>query len=381
MVGIFLNSRVKQTSNVAAIAMFAAILLAFMVPSSMATTSRVSSLGGGGDYFEDDSNVGRWFGSLADYPNQVILESGNFNISDGYWYETGWKRSGPGFTSHLNLGQDGRFGTAAFAFHDQDETSRSSVYRLHLHNNLSFLYSLDLGPLTAGISYRHSDASAEKFNSGFELPVNAFGAGLRMDLGESAYLDLAGDVLVLDEDQFGDSGPKEHGANNCYGFRGRAFIGLGPRMAVVPLVEVVHQELQQAASPDEFFSDELQRFGIGLNYFPDTDHLLLLNAEYTDGRKAYYTPLVTLSDNRAALSWKAGFESRVLSWLTTRGSICYYDHELEDPIMRLNLGASIHLGPVDLDFSFADLDPEANIQTPDLLQNKHWLSITARYLF
>ncbi len=376
----------------------ASIFLCTMAQPGLATISRVGSLGGCGDYFEDDSNVLHWYGSLADYPDQVVLESGNFNIPDGYWQAAGWKRSGPGFGAHMALGQEGRLGTAAFFYHDRDEASSSAISHDQLRDNLNFLYSLDLGPLTAGVSYGYGSHDIEIFNSTSNLSVHTFGAGLRMDLSSSAYLDLAGEIRDINEDRHWDPNFQGTSPNNFYSYRGRAFVALGQRMALVPLVEIIHEDRQQPYFSTAVHNNSLQRYGIGLNYFPDTDHLLLFNAEYVDGGRAFRTSgNTTLTDDWTALILKAGFESRMLSWLTTRGSLGFVDYKLvtelnseitypsesnlEDPILSINLGASIHLGPADLDLSFSDRFPEARFMARDLIERQHWLSMTARFLF
>jgi len=168
-------------------------------------------------------------------------------------------------------------------------------------------------------------------------------------------------------------------------------------MALVPMMEFIHEDLRQAFAASGIHHNRLQRYGIGLNYFPDTDHLLLFNAEYVDGSENLQISDMSLTKDWTALILKVGFETRVLSWLTTRGSVGFVDYDvntdleggllmpyngfLEDPIFRVNLGASIHLGPADLDFAFGERYPESRFLAEDLIYHKHWLSITARLLF
>ncbi len=394
MAGIFLTYCIRPTFKIAALA--ALILFTYSQPAQ-ATNSRVSSLGGGGDYFEDDSNVLRWYGSLVDYPNQAVLESGNFTILDGYWHSSTEKHSGPGLGAHLALGQDGRFGTAAFFYNDSDEDRTTAIQQDHLRDNLSFLYALDLGPLTAAVTYRHGALTTEVMDSTTELSIDTFGTGLRMDLGSSAYLDLAAEIRKVHETRNWDPGFEENDDNGLLAFRARAFVGLGPRLALVPLAEIIDEDRQGGSISRYTISNQLLRMGLGLNYFPDTDHLLLLSAEYSDYSEASDFSYVTVTDNWSTLIVKAGFESRMLSWLTTRGSLGFVDYSIsrdiepdgnpdggdgfDGPILRVNLGASIHLGPVDLDFAFWEKHPQARNIVRDLVWDDRWISITARFLF
>ncbi len=387
---VFFFNRLLGITSAMAVA-----ILVFWVSAAPATTSRINSLGGSGDYFEDDANVLRWYGSLADYPDQVMVESGNFNIPDGYWLTSSQKVSGPGIGVHYALGQDSRFGTVAIFYHDHNDDRSFSLAPEGLRNNLSFLYAFDLGPLTAAAFFGHGSRKME--TAEIDYSANTVGIGTRMDLSESAYLDLVWESQFtnLQSSSFSDAGGSNSESN--FNLRGRAFIALGQRSAIVPVAEVIHEDRLRPFPVPVLLENHLTRLGCGLNYFPDTDHLLLLNAEYVDGRRK-----TTFSDSHGEDSWtawslKAGFESRVLSWLTTRGSIGFVDYQLdsvldagrkilsspdpESPALMVNLGFSIHLGPGDLDFGFGEKYPEPIYIGEHSAPQKPWLSATARFLF
>lgn len=373
------------------------IFILCTAPQATATISRVSSLGGGGDFFEDDSNVLRWYGSLGDYPDQVVVESGNFTILDGYWHSSRHRFSGPGAGVHKALGQGARFGTAAFYYHGQDEDRTTAIQRDHLRGNLSFLYALDLGGVSAAVTYRHGSLITEIYDSTTELSIDTFGTGVRVDLGPAAYLDLAGEIRRVHEDRSWDPDFVEISNNGLLAFRARAFVGLGPRMALVPLVEIIDEDRQAGFQERRTHNHNLWRLGLGWNYFPNTDHLLLFSAEYSDFNNDFNSSNTTISENLSTLIIKIGFESRMLSWLTTRGSLGFVNHnmeyelnsapyqsvdwEYEDPVLRVNLGASIHFGPLDLDFAFWEKPPETHFMPTDPASSDRWNSITARLLF
>jgi hypothetical protein len=399
MVGIFLNTLARLPFRSTLHGALVLLTLSAMALPALATTSRINSLGGNGDFFEDDANVLRWFGSLVDYPDQVVLESGNFNIPDGYWEFPSQKRSGPGLGAHYALGSEGRLGTAAIFYHDHDNRS-TTLHPSGLRNNLSLIYALDLGPLTGSLAYRYGTWEVGQSGETDNHSADTFGAGLRMDMGESAYLDLAGEYRSTSHQGPDLSTSDSSNSESIYSLRGRAFIALGERTAFIPLFEFFNEDRmhpQDTPSHPTRLDHQMFRFGFGLNYFPDTDHLLLFNIEYVDGQRKYMTIRPELQGTWTALNMRAGFESRMLSWLTTRGSLGFVDFasntdwvdfqdpsdlmNLDGPILRVNLGFAFHLGPADLDFSFGERYPEARFEGRPFEPRKHWLSATARYLF
>ena len=368
-----------------------ATLFCFFQPAE-ATISRVGSLGGGGDFFEDDSNVLRWYGSLTDYPNEAVLESGNFTLEKGYWHSATERNSGPGFGTHFSLGQNGRFGTAAFFYHGQDEDRTTALQKDHLRNNLSFLYAQDFGSVSAAITYRHGSLTTDEHDSTRELSIDTFGTGVRLDLSPSAYLDVAGEIRRVHEVRNWDPDFQENDDDGLYALRARAFTALSPRLALVPLAEYIHEDRQSDGFPvARTVNYRLKRAGLGLNFYPDTDHLLLLSAEYSNHQD---------TEDWSVFILQGGFEARMFSWLTTRGSIGWVNYQLdteinpgaiadddndpEEPLLRVNLGASIHLGPADLDIAFWEKAPMVTAIAGNPTINDpgfRWVSITARYLF
>ncbi len=368
------------------------------VLTAQATISRVNSLGGNGDFFEDDSNVLRWYGSLVDYPNQAVLESGNFNIQDGYWQTPASKLSGPGFGVHYALGQSGQYGNLALFYRDHNDDRNFSMISEELRNNVQLIYALNLGPLTAAAFWGHGSRDLNIANTEFEYSANNVGLGARLDLNENVYLDLAWEsqFTSLQNSSFPETDEPESESN--YNLRGRAFIALGDHTALVPMAEILHEDrLHPFISPINL-ENRLTRLGCGLNYYPDTDHLLILSTEYVDGRQRTIYTNYYFEKNYSTWTCQAGFESRMLSWLTARGSVSgTLDHQFEDvffdgdqlnelpppsdPTMRVNLGFSLHLGPGDLDMNFGEQYPESVYVGQQPEPQKPWLSFTARLFF
>ena len=65
-------------------------------PPGLASSTRIGSLGGSGGFFEDHHNVLRWCGSLVDYPDLAVIETGHFDLTNGYDDDWGKSVSGPG---------------------------------------------------------------------------------------------------------------------------------------------------------------------------------------------------------------------------------------------------------------------------------------------
>ncbi|MCP4292995.1 MAG: hypothetical protein GY780_14310 [bacterium] len=380
---------------------FSFTLLAVMILTSAAdaTTSRINSLGGGGDYFEDDANVLRWYGSLVDYPDQVFVESGNFNLSSGYWQSPSEKISGPGLGVHAALGTKGRWGTVGLFYHDQDDDRDPFLLQEHLRQNFSLLYAASFGRITAGAIFRRGTRDVQTETFSVDYSANTYGLGVRVNLSKNAYLDLALESRKtnLKDSSYPDFMTTNSDQENNTNFRGRVFYALSSTMAAVPLFEYATEDRLTPFALPLRVDNTLWRFGCGLNYYPDTDHMFLLSIDYLDGDQNH-----NLYDSRSfsqmkTWNFRTGFESRVLSWLTTRGGlgIVHYDvnkgtHSPPDygysvstdgPELRVSLGFALHLGPADLDLGFGEHYPERFYSGPPVEPGKSWMSATARIVF
>ena len=376
----------------------AVIFLVLGTSSAWATISRINSLGGNGDFIEDDANVRRWFGSLSDYPDQAVMESGNFNIDDGYWQTSSQKVSGPGIGIHYGLGQNNKWGTIALSFHDHNDDGKFSMTPERLRNNFEAIYAYDFGLLTAAAFLGHGNRNYEQVGVEIDYSANNVGLGARINMSDSAYLDIAWESQYtnLQNSSFTDGEGSDSESND--NLRARAFIALGKNSALVPMAEVIHEDRLQPFIVPVHLENRLSHIGCGFNYFPDTDHLFLISTEYIDGQRKNYISESYAERNWSVWSIKAGFESRILSWLTTRGSLSgHFDHQYhqvlntgsetfnipapEDPSLRINLGLSVHLGAADLDINFGEQYPERVYLGTQPDPRKPWLSATARLFF
>ena len=369
------------------------ILLAFLLlaaGNSQATSPRVASLGGAGDYLEDDANSRTWCGSLGDYPDAATLDFGHFNIYYGYHDDTGRVISGPSLGMRRNLG--GQWGTAAVYLNTAgSDAPAGNLYRDDLEGNFSLMYSRPVGKAQLGLVYRQGSGEKEAGEPGaFEgtsrkSSVREFGVGLRVDLAESAYLDLAGEIRRTGEEFVSGGDPSSHlsadlESTQGLALRARLFLRLGERTALVPLVGYTAENRPvQPQSPGYFpgIDGHLLRLGCGLNFFPDTDHFLFASGQWDHGSTGYSyegdlgSTVDPWTHDWDSFSLLAGWESRFQPWLTLRSSVGYRlargdgappdllttDSGLDYDDLTYTLGAGFHLGSWDLDAALTGQEP------------------------
>lgn len=405
------------------------LVLALLSPlAAVATTARILALGGNGAFFEDEANVLRWYGSLGDYPDLAVLDSGRFNLGWGYHNRDMELLSGPAGGIHRSFGEEGRWGTAAVYFHRRDsEADPGSLAGSRLTNTVTALYSRTVGPVSAAFVFRRgslSESSSVEFDSLVDVPSNFdrdqsrtdIGAGLRWDLSESAYTDLAGEFKLsrIEETRTttaGDVDSDVRRSSGTFNLRSRTFIQTGPRTTLVPVAEFMLADVPYPApmfGPVPELNGYRVRIGCGLNYFPDTDKLLMTNLEYRRGSTEY----IRKDEYGYALAWTRdwdsflaglGVETRFLSWVTLRASVNYEyirisqsglepytllheEFAEHDDFVELttNLGAGVHLGKFDVDLALTENypgTPAGYVGVHLIPDADNWLTATLRAEF
>lgn len=360
------------------------------ITEAQATTTRIASLGGAGDFFEDEANVNSWYGSLVDYPNIATLGFGHFNIYYGYHDDAGRKISGPSLSLHQNLG--GNWGDVAIQLNTVGgDASTGSLYREDLEGTFSAMYARQAGPVQIGVMYRGGSAKNEGFNLALfdeaviKSKLNQLGLGLRMDLSEGAYLDLAGEIRSTREEFLAYGSSESEFSQSLdsasdYSVRGRLFLKLGDRSALVPLVEYHAEDRPVQPQGVGYFpavDGHLFRLGCGYNFFPDTDHFFFAAAEWDNGSTRYSSSgflgeaIPAWTNGWNTYSLLVGWESRFLPWMTLRSSVGYDlgrgsghppvpiegQPSLDYDDLHFTLGAGFHLGEFDLDAALSEQEP------------------------
>ena len=388
-----------------------------------ATEARLIGLGGIGDYLEDDRNVKRWYGSLLDYPDLIVVDSGTFGI-DGYPRYRGLRLSGPAVGSHLRFDDAGRWGTLAVYAEGKGHPGNpgnlvSDTVQL---SAVTLLYGRTVAGLQAGVVCRifpsedsfTGAAGADFISFREERNQLDLGLGARLDLGETAYLDVAGEIrrarleTEIERQGYGaySSGTRTSWSN--FGLRARAFLGLGERTALVPVAEYLHEDRPVPYDPLYLVTDlngYLLRLGCGLDFLPDIDSLVFLSVDLQTSEIDYSHQVIWVQDTPLlqqrrwhAVSARVGLEKRFQSWLTLRAATGYVwcRDEVDEwggPAgtettrrIPLSLGLAGHLYALDLELAVTNQQP---LQSPVDLPaefyvvpgNPTWLAFSAAFAF
>lgn len=386
--------------------------LALLAGSSLATQPRITALGGAGDYFEDDTNALRWYGSLGDYDNAVTLDFGHFNIYKGYHDNRENTLSGPSFGARHNLG--GNKGTfAATWFAREDDTPTPTLYRNYREEAFSLMYSRLVGEVQLGLIFQNSPEKEKDPASSdwafFKTRGQLWGLGARWDISPSVYIDLAADLRTSTETYFWPENPPhstygEMESERCLNFKGRLFKQLGQRTALVPVVEYLAEERpvpQPTHGYEQYFDGDYLRLGCGLNFFPDTDRFIFIAGQWENGNIHYRADDIIMEESWTTdwntYSLKVGWETRTLPWMTMRSSVGYTLNraEGERPTRRAlimedydeltyTLGAGFQLPGWDLDAALTSDEPRPVFGEwgPERIKySRTWLSVSLRYSY
>jgi len=355
------------------------------VSSAYGSSSRILSLGGAGDYFADSFHATRWYGCLPEYPNLAILELGQWVSTDDGAAEPGsLQRRGAGVHFRLDAGQ--RWGSAAVYLSEVVEAGQ-------VPGSFLALWARSFGPVQVGFfsnwTFRESERYAEFAGDQVRQLAEdlTLGIGLRSDLGERLYCDLAADITGSRR-EFGYAPPREYSisgtSRKSFDLRIRFFAGLGDRAALIPLCQ--YTRVDRLADGDEFALAVLRdhyetRVGLGLNLFPDADNLLVASYEVQfgqDNRNAVPGTVGPFGGQRISYTvqeLRLGVESRLLSWLSLRGGCMQHIPEREVTTnsdflapgnetvkdrsldLNLNLGLGIFFGSFTTDLVFSDETP------------------------
>lgn len=406
------------------------VLSALVAAAATASTGRLRALGGEGTYLEDPANVLLWYGSLGDYPNLAIAETGTWKLNGGYPGEGPARRSGGWLGGHLAV--PGGVTVAAFYTDRFDDGDPGQLIPSNLGHGAAFLACRVFGRAQIAAMLRIGSYSEDESDStsGWIVPTYVperivrdnrrldLGLGLRLDLGERAYLDAAVERrgVRLDEARYSsleEDFEQIRESDATIAGRMRLFYQTTPNSALVPQVELqrVDQPLPIAWYGLVSEVDVWQlRIGTGWNYYPDPDRLIVLFYEYLygEGDLVSRTLSSSFAESQWDLKWNAGragiaLESRFLPWLTLRTAYRWErrsrSETLYSPIGSwsgiepteidgiehfLSLGAGLHLGRFDVDVAVAEGYPSAPggaLGTAYFETPRNWLTLSVRRTF
>ncbi len=348
-----------------------AVLCLAAAGAVQASPARLAALGGGGAWIEDAAGARAWYGAVVDYGSFAGVASGPFTLPEGYPRNEGRGRpAGPSAGAQVALGDSARIGTVGLWW--DARAADGGIGELvddGLQGAWQVMYARAFGGLAAGFSLRH--AKLEN-TAGGALSIDRFrddfGLGLRTGLGDRAFLDVAGELVRL-EDRTGIGAPAEESRSTAdsWGLRARASIEAAPGVVLVPTVahRREHRTWDETGAADER-TTRLWRLGAGLVWLPDPDRMVAASAEWRQRRDRREGPLGgDLGGGAEVLDLRLAAEARVHVLVTVRAAVGFRHvaTTLEGVevsaigTVPVSAGLALHLGPADLEASVANFAP------------------------
>ena len=334
--------------------MFSVLLVVAAAVPAVATDSRLISLGSTyvGNFIEDDYNIFTWYATLPSYSNTLWLglsyygyyESGVSLQADGLEY------AGTYLGASYGLGSEGKYGTLAMFYYNYAQPllygyegfwPGAGVFNGSVNNKWTVLYGYPMEKLSFGLYFNRSDYD-QKYEDETDvyrqnyLAYTTIGAGLRFDLGEKAYMDVAFDYNMAtqktlydyNEGYYYGYGEVTEDANAMMGFRGRLFYELNETVTLVPYFSYRTWDFSLKADSADWKDSHFGNKGteldvaIAANLKVNEDNLLIFGIE------PYYFAKYEPSDPPDDTSYEVddtympvfylALESDVRDWLTFR---------------------------------------------------------------
>jgi hypothetical protein len=304
--------------KVGKVLVLALLVVGLCAPLALATTSRVQALAGASSYINDDSDIFRWYGTLPSYSKMVMAEAGDLRADDMYqalgfthnWGEDHWLGTWGIFLLRNSI-EDGSF----YLFNPLPTLGLGSAGP---STKYAIAWGKDLGALSLGVMFTRSDIM-EKFPGGDEedLSFTTMGAGVRWDVNDKTYGDLAVTLAMAGGDTLGG-----FDNNMSYNLEGRFFWELNDNATLVPFAHYSAADFALAdvpASSGDKWHDIM--VGASLNFDVNTNNMLVFAGE---AEFYHWEPSKTATGDQQELSATAiprfyiALESDITSWFTAR---------------------------------------------------------------
>ncbi len=307
------------------------VSLTLVVTTSLAGTARVLALGDDDQFFADPANVQRWYAGLVDHPDLAFLELGDL-VHGNQQALAGRHLLGHGGGAHLQLDEDGAWGTAAVFFED------------HLANDpadgaFGLLWGRRFGSWQLGLGGRfttfgRSRAGTEVGDRIDSEYVHQYHLGVARGVGDGLQVEVAGELVNTLAGSSGALYNLSADEWTTFGLRARARVELSPTLTLVPVVDHARilRGMDSAVLGGPADRDAHRTsLGVGVNLRPDDLTLILVSGEYRVGRD----DLRGRGQGLASLAWqrrdrdfyqlrgRVGMETAVLPWLTARMAVQY----------------------------------------------------------
>lgn len=367
-----------------------------------ATTTRVAALGGASDYFDDESNVQRWYGNLPEQTDLALLEPGRLDLDAGHaaWDE---RVLGEGGGLFLRLADGRNPSTAAIFFSADRPDSGSGGY-------IGGMAGRQFGAVAAAVSFVGTSHFAEERSLGRYTSradySHELGLGLDFRCSDRFRLATAGEIVNT---QYGGA----ESTWESFGLRLRASWRPGDSWTLASLCDY-WRDVRAAYSPLLASSGDCDawqiRVGCGIVREPTPQRRLLFSAEYREGKEgwamlSFPTRFSNSERDYFVLHCRVGAEARVQPWLTLRFGAeyrrveeacerwrkfdwdAYSDQEVAGSVRvetPIALGCSVGSGDLTLDLMLADGTPSwaGYLRSENgLADNGHYFGATLAYRY
>lgn len=305
------------------------LLVVALAAPAFATTARVNSLAGTGDYMNDDSNMFRWYGVLPSYANLVMMEVGSWDGSV--------EHRGIGVTHAC--GDEGKWGTWGFwlledAVNDDSFFMNTPIWNAAMgyssvgvgmpYSKFVVAWGKEFEMMSLGLNFTRSDLSVEDETVDPIARTNwsftTVGAGIRADVGDDAYTDLA---FTIGFGGYDVEGPATVSLDKktAFDISARMFYEWRDNVTLVPVVE--YMQMEYALDNDtEPFGDKVKGFkgGLAMNMDVNTNNMFIWGAQIEYFKWEYSSPGDAVDEFKM---WNLprffmALESNIKPWLTAR---------------------------------------------------------------
>jgi len=348
-----------MVKNWSKIVLVSLLVIAIAAPA-FATTARVRSLAGTGNYLSDDSNVFRWYSTLPSYANMVQAEIGTHNTP---WYGIAGEPIAGGINDSRALsfnyacGEDAKWGTYRLTLNENavdhpgfylvngfinqfnpGGTDNPATYNQTPINKWDLAGGWEIGEtIVLGLAYTRSSVSGEdkrvdpveKFSSSW----STYGLGFTWTNNEDMILDATFTYASAGGEwtEYSAGEKVEWDKSTGMEFGARFFWDWKDYVTLVPVFEYVQAEYATKRSPtawddDEFQGDKDSGFMLGVAFDIEVNgsNSLIWATEYVS-----YTNEVSRPDaaNDAEIKkttyqilpvFRLALETEITAWLTTR---------------------------------------------------------------
>lgn len=340
-----------------------ALAVAAMLASpAMATKSRLTAMGHVNRYVEDDYNIFAWPATLPSYANVLLINlinddyyheglEGEFYTQNGYSGNAGWYGNGVSAMFGLikGLGEDNQYGTLGLFFMEvagglnpvgeiDDDLDylwdHQDLFAWPVYNKYSLMYGYSMDGLSFGLSFSRSDEGAEMevmdVKGEIHQAYTTIGAGVRFDVGEDAYADLAFDYgMASYTEKPTPWGEISQDAASTIGIKARAFYEYSEYLTIVPFFGFKWWDFSLQADSSGYFDAPCWGnkglgfdFGIGTDWSVNDENTIIFAIE----PYSYWKTEPSQCDDGPSIEGKMvtfprfqlALESEITDWLTFR---------------------------------------------------------------